>query len=198
MPFATAKEHRDFFRDHQRIEFENLLTDSQCLQIQKATRARDAGRDLWRDNAAIKKIVCNRDFAQIASELMGVRELRIGYDQMVDLLPKESASLVDISCIQGVVCGLIICIQKPSDEEEEFSEFFPQHVGTGIFFSAETPIPFEDLAEAHQGSYFMIAYAAKDAVYIHQDRDPSLHKWKSLGYAFGDRLQDLLHPIIHQ
>jgi hypothetical protein len=197
MPFATAKEHRDFFNDHQRIEFENLLTDEQCKQIQKAGRARGAGRDLWRNSAAIKKIVCSRDYAQIACELTGARELRLGYDQMVDIFPNESVNLLEISCIQGILCGLIICIQKPSDEEEEFSEFFPQQVGTGIFFSAETLIPFGDLVHAHKGSYFLIAYTAKDAVYVHQDNDPYLHQWKPLGYAFGDRLQDAFHPMLY-
>lgn len=197
MPFTTTKEHRDFFHNHHRIEFEDLLTEEQCLQIQKGARAHGRGRDLWRRDPAVKKIINSKDFAQLAGELTGARAIRLGYDQMVGPQLTAMASLHDMTCIQGIVCGVLVCIQKPSDDEEEFSEFFPQHVGTALFFSADCPIPFEDLAAAHKDSYFLLVYAAKDAVYIHQDGDPFLHEWKKLGYTFGDRLKDLHHPMLY-
>lgn len=193
MPFATIKEQRDFFKKNQKIEFEHLLTQEQCQQIQNCIY-NDQNRDLWRRNAAIKKISLSKDLAQIAAELMEVRELFIAYDQVLNGVSEASCTLAEISCVQGMVCTWVFCIKAPSNA---VVGFFPSTIGSAVFFSAETPIPFEELLSLENGIYFMVAYAKKGSVYIHQTQDPHLHEWKELGLNFGDRLGRATHPSVY-
>src|SRR5262249_20924646 len=111
----------------------------QCLSQNKQTidQLFLARRDLWRKNNVIAKIVKEKDLANIAAELMRAKILRLGYDQYYPCLPLETkagkllptalpsdvanfldkqATLEEISCIQGVVCGLMICLTSANEE----------------------------------------------------------------------------------
>lgn len=194
MPFATAKEHRDFFQTHQWIEFEGIFTENQCKQIVDCAQTAPLKRDLWRLNPAVKKAIARREIAQIMSELLSVREMRLAFDELIDDVPKKTETLSTIDCVQGLVGGLIVCIQKPSDDS--FSTFFPKNLGAAVFFSPDFPIPFEDLAKIEPGCYLLIAFGAKDSVYIHHPEDPYIQHWRKIGYVFGDRLRNQTHPMI--
>ena len=101
MKFAVTSEHHDYFLAHQAIEFEELLTPTQLKQLQdgvlsvlgqrmggkralldKATADEHfiIGRDLWKDSAAIRKIVTHVRLATLAAELVDEKTLRLGYD----------------------------------------------------------------------------------------------------------------------
>ncbi len=196
MPFATIKEHRDFFSAHQRIEFEHLLTEEQCQFMQQCMQL-DNARDLWRRHAVVKKIVFGKNLAQIAAELVNAKQLRIAYDQVLGTKPNKTLTLAQASCVQGIACGWVFCVKTPTQAMEETPHFFPLNAGSGVFFSAETPIPFEELSQLSDALYLLVAYADKRAVYIHQPEDPHLHAWKEMGLAFGDRLRDDKYPLIY-
>ena len=157
MKFAVANEHKDFFLKNQAIEFEGLLTPVQITQlkesiasslskrlrivtgkIEKVTPEKlfISGRDLWRDSDEIKKVTTNIHLAEIASELIQKKPLRLGYDQYLpvpiksslphkldgvfDTLLTKAPNLEEISCLQGVLCGLIICLEDfPQEEQTE-------------------------------------------------------------------------------
>lgn len=113
MKFTVAKEHRDFFRKHQRIEFEGLLSTAQQVSLSREVNAilskrmkispADfgflsseqmfmAGRDVWRESAILKKIILHETLATLASELIEVKPLRIAYDQILTSKSQETTS----------------------------------------------------------------------------------------------------------
>lgn len=244
MKFATAKEHRDYFRKQRHVAFEGLLTEQQCMQLNSyiddalskrlgerhsslsllpAEKLFAQGRDLWRAGAKLKKIVLHRGFAQAAADLIEMRPLRIAYDQLLpsystakfpvmSLTPpkadeyaaflKRTATLSDISCVQGVACGLMLCVKAPAagaagGEEERFlSSVFPRFAGHGVFFAPDMPIDFSMLTAMPEARYLMIAYTQHSSVYCHQEGDPHVNYFRSLGYNFGDRLSEQLNPQV--
>jgi len=181
------------------------------------------GRDLWRDSQPLKKIVLSRTLAEVASELIEHKPLRFGYDLLLpspaksilynhgslSALLSKAPTLDEISCIQGVRCGLILCIkagQQPvknesqnesqNESESEIKPFFPSQVGNGVFFRPDIPIPFTELAD-HPGSlYLLLVYTENKAVYRMQTNDPHVNDFKQLGYNFGDKLSDSLNPLV--
>ncbi|MEI8366453.1 MAG: hypothetical protein WCF65_08570 [Parachlamydiaceae bacterium] len=233
MHFAVNREHRDFFRTHHWIECEELLSSEELHKISRsialvlgerlkvrqgiADVARlspnqmfSAGRDVWRGEAALKKIVLSRGLAGIAAELTEQRPLRLGYDMLFPSCPtfadtddnfekliKTTPTLSDISALQGVICGAMLCISAPSDANSSVSELFSLTPGSAIFFPPDWPLPLHDLTQRRGAMYLMVVYVQAKAVYLRQENDPHVHALKSLGYQFGDRLTDLLNPIVY-
>lgn len=167
------------------------------------------GRDLSRFDDYLKKTVLHQRFAEIASELIEFRPLRFGYDQLYinnkesgDWNPYKSlilepSNLKDISSLQGVLCGALLCL-KNKDESNGESDIFSKKVGNITFFSAELPLNFNDLQATSEKRYLMIVYTQPTAIYYLQEKDPKTHHLKSLGYVFGDRLNDKLNPIVYR
>lgn len=262
MKFAVAKEHRDFFRKHFCIEFEGLLLEEQCRKLVEeknrillerlhfpkimlpALSPEDkfmAGYDLWRGSAAAKKIILQRPLAEIGSELVEQKPLRIGYDQLIpSYVPmkaegsenlygtwlSEATTLQEISSIQGVVCGLMLCISQPQDVPLENQDaplenqdaplenqdapleivedlgransLFSSKVGSGVYFTPECPLHFTEISKRVGYSYLMVVYARNVSVYTKVDADPHSKAFRDLGYNFGDRLSDRYHLIVLQ
>lgn len=112
MKFAIASEHRDFFQNHQYIEFANLLNPEQVHRLHEDCKQAlvnrlkltshfslekcppsdlfSQGRDLWRSLPGIKKALFNPAFAELLGELCHQRLLRIGFDQY---FPKKADGL---------------------------------------------------------------------------------------------------------
>src|SRR3990167_7708261 len=103
MRFAIVRQHMDFFYKNYFIEFDNLLSPDEVINLRKEIdgellqRCHSLGQtldkispasiymeghDLWRTNNQIKKIVLRPKLAEIAATLTKVRPLRIGYDQI--------------------------------------------------------------------------------------------------------------------
>lgn len=103
MKFAIEGGHRQFFRRHQALEVQGILSEKELnelnLKLQDALAVRlktsadkiyrelprsvfYSARDLSRENEYVKKIALNSRFAEIASELTTVRPLRFGFDQL--------------------------------------------------------------------------------------------------------------------
>jgi hypothetical protein len=244
MKFAVAHEHRDFFRKHHRIEFEALLSSKQqqllveniptvlSSRLGIAPEKWDSiapeklfmvARDLWRANVSLKKVILQKFFAEIASELIEYKPLRIGYDQLYLSKPRFQASseksfyteflnkrhsLNEGSSLQGIACGLMLCLSHLFSESEEHQKtnelllesprLFSPKSGSGVFFSPDIPIPFEELT-AHPGAiYLLIVYTKAYTIYSLQPNDPHTHDFKHLGYGIGDKLSDKLNPVIYR
>lgn len=177
-----------------------------------------AGRDLWRKNEAVRKIALSPILAKIASELIEYKPLRIGYDQFLFWTPKihhvdrsdqsltefleGRSSLRETCSLQGVACGLMLCLEDAKDKEETSAEtgqnsgIYSFQAGNGIYFSPDTILDFGEFCRRQGQSYYLIIYTQKTAVYVLTPRDPNTHALKSVGYVFGDRLSDKLNPII--
>ena len=180
-----------------------------------------AGFDLWRANPLLKKVILQKNLAQISADLLEARSLRIGYDQLIPSLPSTTAaiqddpyqmwlgqtsSLQEICSIQGVVSGLILCIKAPQDalsiaESEiktatEAPSLFSTTLGNGVYFTADSPLDFSDLAARSGYAYLLITYAKNTSVYCKKENDPHTNAFRQLGYNFGDRLSDRHHPLI--
>jgi hypothetical protein len=249
MKFSVASEHRHYFQKHLSIEFEGLLTQEQLSTLQTAcestlsarldtrpSRLKDktadqifsAGRDLWRSDDQIKKAVTQRILAEIASELIERKPLRLGYDQFfpfptqiqklvsiespfADFL-QQQPTIKEISCINGILCGIVLCLSgakgkeildvAPMNESQSLLippvNIFPKIAGHGVFFHPDARIDLNQLLERPGQDYLMIIYTQARAQYTLQESDLNTHTLKRLGYVFGDRLSDKLNPVVYR
>lgn len=245
MKFAISRDHRQFFEQRHAIEFEGLFEASQLEQLVNAINSAVAqrlnlrvtrldkqspqalfmaGRDLWRTNAAIKKIVANPRLAEIAAKLTGQRMMRLGYDQFFpspvlaafpvekgsayDHILHKPSSLDELSPLQGVACGLMLCLTtgkggeitatEPTVETPETVQIFSDIAGNGFFFDSTVLIDFPSLFNKVDQQYLMIVYTRATAVYIFKQSDPLHHMFMNAGYSLGDKLKDTLNPIVYR
>lgn len=245
MKFSVASEHRNYFQNKQAIEFENLLNPDQVHQLVAAIESviserlevrpgqikrqlpnalYMAGHDLWRANDYIKRIDTQLRLAEIASELVEKKKLRLGYDQYFPFpkrqLPGETVdrytslllnqpTLQEISCLNGLLCGLMLCLVDVDEGKSELSpeppqsndlfppiNLFSKKAGHGVYFSPEARIDFRQFAHHPEQNYLMIVYTQPMSQYILTEADPHTHTLKSLGLVFGDKLPDKLNPIV--
>lgn len=241
MKFAIAKEHKDFFQKQGWIEFEDLISNDQLALANEAIDQALAerlnistgrlrllpseqlylhGRDLWRSHPQLRKLVTQIRFAEIASELIEKKPLRLGYDQLFPAryqtpfsetasqvyshFLEQTAALEAVSCLQGVNCGLILALGgKKEDSVESNSsvegiDIFPSQPGRVIFFQSHVPIQWKNLY-VHAGQrFYMVVYTQASAHYQLQPQDPHTHALKRLGYIFNDKLNDRLNPIVYR
>jgi len=244
MKLVTNADHRQFFRKNHLIEFENLMSQSQLEELNQAIKLTlservgirpervlqeqseklfKSGYNLWRDNDHIKKLVLSSHLAEVASDLIEFRPLRLAYDQFYsttthqkhvfqqtepnayqDLL-LQPRSLKEVSSVQGILCGLMICLagekeEQPKENTEEESghkqQIFSSNPGNGVFFSPEALLDFHTLSQKHPHRYLLITYTHPTSIYFLQDTNPQTHQLKNLGYVFGDKLSDKLNPIV--
>lgn len=185
-----------------------------------------AGRDLWRTDPEMRKWVSHFRFAEIAGELLEQRTLRLGYDQLLPSRiqskydhPEESVyvkflqtqgSLNSISCLQGILCGLILPLTPPVEVKkvdvatqptelsvtDQTIDLFSRCPGNAVFFCPDKVIDFQKIYSHLGQRYLLIVYTQSNATYRIQIGDPHTHMLKRLGYSVGDRLNDKFHPIV--
>ncbi len=212
MRFALTADQRHHFQKEGKLELAELLTPKQVEEALSCIRPKErsqeeillSGRDLFRDNPLLSKVTLSRPIAQAAAELLLISPLRFAYSQLlVPTQPKEnkrelypaSASLEEVSAFQGIVGGVILCLQTSGHTAED--PFFPTEAGSGLFIPATTPIPFERLAKKSSfARYLLIVYGRKNLVYVKNDGDPHVHGLKKLDYVFGDRVREETHPTL--
>lgn len=176
-----------------------------------------AGRDLWRENKAIKKVVLRSKLASVAAELAKKPSLRLAFDQTLLSAPAfnlnslpcltRPLSLTESSCIQGIVGALLLQLSDPYstppalpdslDDEPAPLALFPQKKGSGIFFSPSAPLSLEHFTAVNQEEIhqLLIVYSVDKSLYKREELDPHIHNLKRLGYQFGDRLKKETHPL---
>lgn len=198
-----------------------LKIDEQKLSHEPPYKLFNVGRDLWRSQEHSPKInAAHRDLAQLAAELLEQRTIRLGYDQLLPSLPKrhlhqtnenrafvqlfqKTYTLNEISCLQGILCGVMLCLedeQVPGIQESEVQniEIFSKVAGNCVFFHPDVPIDFNLLCSDVRRRYLLIVYTQSRATYILNEVDPHGHALKHLGYTFGDPLSDKLNPIVYR
>jgi len=230
MKITVDSNHLDYFHKNNAIEFDSILTEKQLASlgehIQRALTLRlekertspenlfKAGRDLFRVDSGIRKIVTQKHFAEIAFELTQQKPLRLGYDQFfhssptsLTLSPNQTPyvqlmnsklTLQEVSSLQGVLCGLMICLKAEKREEKELETpvIFSRKPGNAVFFNPSAILNFEGLISGTDSNYLLIVYVHTSSVYILNTIDPNTYVLKNYGYSLGDRLSDKLNPII--
>lgn len=216
MKFAISLEQRDHLRKRGIVPFSGLLTPLELERLNegieevladlKKARGSDLSpfeRDLWRRSDKVKKIVFSRRLAELAFELLQKKPLRLAFDQLFpekDLYSGgasmasfygDQLSLQAHSCIKGLLGAFFLCVKHRPPLSGLSME-----PGDGFFLLPSTPISLELLEGASECRFFAIGYADFFSQYLHELRDPGVHFLKSLGYVFGDRLNDRLHPIL--
>lgn len=240
MKLSTAKEHRDFFHKNGWIEFEEFLSNENLAQTGKAVdqvlserlKTSEAqlrfispemlflqGRDLWRSSPSLHKLAAQVRFAEIASELIEKKPLRLGYDQLIPApahmqsgdgreavyahFLEQPAALESVSCLKGVLCGLIWALDDLVQNVEEAPlaegiDIFPKKGGNAIYFKPDVLINWKALYSHPGQRFYMVVYTSAFSLYILQPQDPHTHSLKRLGYIFNDKLNDRLHPIVYR
>lgn len=232
MKSAVESEHRQYFRKNHHIEFDGLLTSVQVEEIntglaevlasrlhvktphafqEPADQTFSVGRDLWRSNDVLRKYATSSRLAEIASELIEYKPLRLAYDQFYPSLHstvppflastpyreliRQPRSLKEVSCVQGVLGGVILCL---AGDTENNHSLFTGKAGNGVFFSAETVLDFHELFQEKPHRYWMIVYTHPTSIYVLQEADPQTHEMKRAGYVFGDKLSEKLNPLVYR
>lgn len=235
MKLAIAKEHRLFYQKEGLIEFEDFLSAEQLHQFNESIDAALAtrleanpdqlrrfrsdelflqGRDLSRDNAKLRQLVSNTRFAEVASELVEKKPIRLGYDQFFPAIqlwePNEKAyghflnqapTLEQISSLNEIYSGLMLCLSgttKNSLEEKEGIDIFPSKVGHAIYFNPTLNLNLKNYQHHVGHRYLLIVYVSMFSSYRLQEADPHGHALKRLGYILNDKLSDRYHPIIYR
>lgn len=228
MKVTILPDHFKFFQRHGTIEFSDFINHPQIEQLNSAidatidqrSKVRNDednywifGRDLWRDNEKIKKVICQQSFAQIAAQLTNAKTIRLAFDQVIQrpdlILP--SGNLEEIGHLQGIVCALLINLkgdgvpplpEKPGNAIFVSPKNFLDFTGEGFPPSPENPENPDfvsprkniDFSQIPKGSrYLMIAYAQEKAIYNVKSLD-----MQRLEYRVGELLKDKLHPILYR
>lgn len=216
MRFKVAGVHREFFQKNGYIEFESVLpTEDLALLASHSDQALEkkvahplehrspselyrAGRDLWRDDATVRKQVLSRSLAELAADIFKKKTLHLAFDQLLRTTTQTGfsnqipSSLQAISSIQPLAGALLIHLSGTPIS----SEFIPSSRENVMLFSPNLVIPWEIFFQLPHQSYLLIAYAPAEALYVLEKKDPHTHALKKMGYVFGDRLQHAHHPIV--
>lgn len=233
MHFSVIREHREFFRNHQWIECDGVLSGAEQRRLSEGISGVleersgvkpsilikkshlqdfDLGHDVWRGAPSLKKIILGSSLAEIAGELIEHKPLRFGYDTFFPDVSKSAddknayaaflqttPTLAEMSCIQGVVCGAMLCIsgREAASSDEKMTTLFSRVPGNAVYFSPDWALPLHEIYQNPSFTYLLVAYVKTNAVYCMQHGDPHLHDFKRLGYNFGDRLKEPFHPIVY-
>lgn len=217
MRIAILDQHLEFFQENGSIAFEDLFIDEEIktfsnliLEVYSEKRASSFldARDLWRERDEIKKTIKGRRLAEIASKLTKTTPLRLGYDQyfppidennieMYQQFFSNNISIQEMSSIQGIVCGALICLSKTSNEEMS-DTFLPIDPGTLLFVKPDQPINFSEIINNPGSSYYIVVFTSSKALFVLNRQDFGAKKLIELGYDYGDRLKDNLNPIIYR
>ncbi len=226
MRFALTLEHRDFYAKNGYIEFEGLLTAEQIASLQTeidstlVSRLKisphkfadqtpkaifDNGFDLWRANAVVKKTLFRNTLSDIAAQLFLSNLLRMGFDQYIDTRSGGPSpitapqSFQQFSCAKPLTGALILRLSEPTTDTVDISTCpIPTQAGRGIYLSPEKAIDWDVLFSQKNLRLLILTYATKRTLYHLEKNDPHTHLWKGLGYVFGDRLNDSVHPILYR
>jgi hypothetical protein len=199
MRLMIESHHRDFFAKNGYIAFADLFSEDALSHAETAIT--ENSRDLWRTQDAIKTIVFQKNCAEIAAELTHSKTIRIAYDQSLvshsSSYPKSPFSLEDASCVQPILCVLVIRLTHgPQIEKTIPYSPCPQERGDALFVSGKMLILLEPLLSLPKQKFLLIAYSNSRPQYIAKEKDPFVNSLKSLGYAFGDHLNSTTHPVL--
>lgn len=185
MKFSVSLDQRNYLNNHGFVPFFNILNESERVLLKGSIPKETSftkGRDLWRTSPAIKQIVFSKRLIDLVFSLTQKKPIRLGFDQYIpekgDLKKVFGEELLQNRSSINPLKGLFL---------------IDLNSGDGYFVLPSCPL-FNESLEDHP--YFLIGYGDQHSQYLYEERDPQLHFLKSLGYVFGDKLNDELHPIL--
>lgn len=220
-PLVSAQQ-ASFFRSSGYIEFESLLSSSECDEIQQhidgALLARckrnlswvgseelySKGRDLWRSEDLLKTRLLSKRFTNLVFGLTNKPSLCLGFDQwMCPMAWGKSIKTKDLFSIQGLACIYFIRLNEPKEDEISPETFqmepglipLPRQKGHLLAVQPNLLLNLPKLS-LYQTGLYCVGYAFSNAVYFHNPQDPCNSELKAFGYQFGDRLTAAHHPIV--
>lgn len=218
MKFTLDKKSLETFNKDHLLEIEGFYSDDKLLILNKEIdkllldekkELREEkmlfGRDLFRKSEVLKKALQLPLLGQIIYELISVKPLRLAFDQLLQAsnnsFDVERAStflnhpetLEKGTSINELVLGVMI----PLNAKESMLPFSGEP-GRVVFFGPEIPIPYDFLKNRLADRYLLMAFSTLHAQYLYNEKDPQNHYLKRLGYIYGDRLKDSIHPIVYR
>jgi hypothetical protein len=201
MRYFIDNKHNLFFSTNKHLYFENIFNETDINTIQKEIlniyKKRKSSlkeseyelyRDLWRDSDLLLKK--SKDIGKILLLLRREKLLRLAFDQVLhkDMpLPylDETITLKTLSPIQGVIGGIFIFLSNTT----------PTPSTNFLFIKEDFEFTLKDLFE-NTSHLYLIAFSNLKAQYIFNENDLAAHKFKKLGYSYGDFLVDKYNPLI--
>ena len=212
MKFSISLDQRYFLNQKGFIPFYALLSNQELKTLNDALESKKsaAKHDLWREDDAIKQIVFSRRLVNLVYELTNVKPLRIAFDHY---LPVKSKGLLDTEkkssletffenpipiqermSINPLVGMFVLVLNTDSDVDGEMSVT----AGGGYFILPTTTFSLDLISVSPNQRLFLIGYGDSHSQYLYETKDPDVHYLKTLGYVFGDRLNDHMHPILYR
>lgn len=211
MKFSSSTEQRDYFAKNRFVAFEGLFKPEELQvlnQVIDGLPKTNRGRDIFREDPAVKKVIFSRRLVELAFDLLQKKPIRFAFDQVLFEKPafqknqqeplEPPKTFLDLSCVRPLECVFLICIQSAVFAEPETSPTtaFALEPGSGILARPDVIFPFMNFSPSPSRRYLMIAYGNSHSQYLYEPQDPGCHFLKSLGYVFGDRLNEKLHPTL--
>lgn len=220
MKFTLDKASFEAFNKDKWVELEGFYTPERIQEIngvidrliaeKKLERKEDimaSSHDLFRKIDGYSRLLQLPWLADIVYELASEKPLRLAYDQLYQAgmssfdQSRESEFfngtkiLSEVSSMNEIVLGVMIAL-KVSEGVSEEALPFSQEAGRIAVISPEIEIPFDMLKTRLADRYLLLVFSTKRAQYLYNPKDPQNHLLKHLGYVYGDKLKDTLHPII--
>lgn len=196
MRVTILEEQRAYFREHQFIEFEEIIENEQIPILKNILSNSSPGScDVWRRNAELKEIIANRQFGEVVARLTDQRPLRLGLDLILSIDQwKPGATLQDYAPFQGIVGGMLIGFKGAWESEEVLP--IPSQEGSAVILGPELIFPELDSHIPRENRWLLIIYADSKARFIPSKLGFEGGELKKIGYSFGDRLRDEEHPVV--
>jgi hypothetical protein len=201
MKLTILPDHFKYFQRYGSIEFTGFINSQQIEQInseidliekkrQASTKEEKnpwlLGRDLWRENDSLRKILCQAKWAEIAAQLTNAKVIRFGFDQLLEKPDciLTSGSLEEASHLQGIACSLLLGLKGNADSP------FPKQ-GDACYYNSDFPFDFSQLPD--KSRYLLIVYAQERTLYT--KKSPEMNRME---YRVGEILKDKFHPILYR
>lgn len=209
MRYVVTPEMRRAFVDTGLLTLEDFLTKRQVDELNLAIDGQmdglkvpkphsfikryAIGRDLWRRDERIKRVVLNPMHADFVKDLLKVREVILGFDQLFDYI-------IDPSPYKDP--------ESPSDEPSTLEEIFSvsplgvglklqlkgDGAGSALLIGPGVVIDWEK--EKIRGNRFLlVGYAQEGAVYKENPKDIATHFLKQFDLRDRHPLKEPLHPV---
>lgn len=227
MRFSLPDSYFEFFCKHQILEIEDLLSEQEvddlCRHMETVLLKKlfqkpldlvsnqefwKAGKDLWKEDPQIKKILFRLQLGELCHFLFKKRPIRLAYAQTFftgkqqDLVFSKAASLSNISSASPLLGGALFCFSSTQKETTSEQPGIPSLLEIQkkrvFFFSPDYPIPFPELFQEKEMRALLLCFAAGNARYKLEPKDPHTHDLKKEGYVFGDSLKEETCPYLYR
>jgi hypothetical protein len=193
IPTLTAKQSA-FFLNNGFLELEGLLTPSEIALISSLKE----GRDLWRTNSALKKLLLSRKMGSILLPLVQENRILLALDHKysADFYFETPEKIKTNFSIQGISVFLFFQVSEPPELKPAKLGHYPfcQSIGSILIVKPDLLIAWP---KTHS-SIFLAAYSDLNSVYIENPRDLAAGALRSFGYEYGDILRNETHPLLQR